>query len=96
MLDHNAVRHVNQFFFLFQAKFSQMEDDNRNVSSLVGSLAASCNADLHLIRQEVAAALAGRANASSQPPPSLARVLQEEQQLAASSDVSQSGTGPRD
>ena len=48
----------------FQAKFSQIEDDNRNMSSRVGSLAASCSADLQLIRQQVEA-LSGQVRAAS-------------------------------
>ncbi len=42
--------------FLFQAKFSQMEDDNRNMSSRVGSMAASFTTDIQALRQEVTAA----------------------------------------
>jgi hypothetical protein len=42
--------------FFFQAKFSQMEDDNRNMSSRVGSMAASFTTDIQALRQEVTAA----------------------------------------
>jgi hypothetical protein len=44
------------WLFLFQAKFSQMEDDNRNMSSRVGSMAASFTTDIQQLRQEVTAA----------------------------------------
>ncbi len=44
------------WLFIFQAKFSQMEDDNRNMSSRVGSMAASFSTDIQALRQEVTAA----------------------------------------